>query len=98
MKCKGRFVFKGYKKIDAGSFVTDDGEVKEYGESYKIQVDDFTEEGIKERFFKVAIDNTNALNVIVNLKPYDKIDIEFDLKLYNKGCSLTLVSISPVTK
>ena len=98
MQCKGLFVFKGYKKIEAGSFTTDDGELKEYGESYKLQVDESTEDGIKERFFKVAIDNTNALNVLAKLKPYDKIEIEFNLKLYTKGCSLTLVSIFPLTK
>lgn len=99
MKCKGRFVFKELKKVDAGSFTDKEtGEVISYNESYKLKVDEITEQGINERVFKVATDNTNVLNGLVGVKPYDKIDIDFDLGLYPNGARLTPVVVVPVTK
>lgn len=99
MKCKGRFVFKELKKVEAGSFTNKvSGEVINYNESYKLKVDEITEQGINERVFKVATDNTNVLNGLVGVKTYDKIDIEFDLELYSNGVRLTPSNVVPVTK
>ena len=90
MKCKGRFVFRELKKVDAGSFKDkESGEIISYKESYKLKVDEISEDGINERVFKVTTDNVNVLNGLVGVKPYDKIDIEFDLGLYPNGCRLT---------
>lgn len=97
MKCKGRFVFRELKKVDAGSFTDKEtGEVISYKESYKLKVDEISEDGINERIFKVTTDNVNVLNGLKNVEPYNKIDIEFDLGLYPSGCRLTPSAVFPV--
>ena len=96
MKCKGRFVFRELKKIEKGVFTNDKGEEIPYNESYKLKVDEISEDGINERVFKVATDNVNVLNGLKNVEPYNKIDIEFDLGLYPSGARLTPSAVFPV--
>ena len=97
MKCKGNFKFKELKKLDAGSFTDKEtGEVISYNESYKLKVDEITEQGINERIFKVAIDNVNVLNALKTVKAYDNIDIEFDLEIYSNGCRLIPLAVIPL--
>lgn len=98
MQCKGRFVFKELKKIEKGVFTNDKGEEIPYNESYKLKVDEISEQGINERVFKVATDNTNVLNGLVGVKPYQNIDIDFELGLYPSGARLTPLSVTLVTK
>lgn len=97
MKCKGTFVFKELKKVEAGSFTNKEtGEIISYKENYKLKVDEVSEQGINERVFKITIDNTNCLNGLNGVKPYDKINIDFDLELFASGCRLKPLAISPV--
>ena len=96
MNCKGIFVFKELKKIEKGVFTNDKGEQIPYNESFKLKVDEISEQGINERVFKIAVDNTNCLNGLKNVNPYDKINIDFDLELYASGCRLKPLAISPV--
>lgn len=97
MTCKGIFVFKELKKIDAGSFTNKEtGEIISYNESYKLKVDEFSDNGINERIFKIASDNTNCLNGLKNVSPYDKINIDFNLSLYTNGVKLEPINITPV--
>ena len=96
MKCKGNFIFKELKRIEAGVFKNDKGEEIPYNASYKLKVDEISETGINERIFKFSPDNTNILNSLSNAKPYENISIEFDVRFYSNGCRAIPVTISLV--
>lgn len=98
MNCRGSFVFRDFRKVDAGKFVNASGETIEYAERYNLKVDEITNKGIQERIFKVATDNTNVLNSVKNLQPYDKVIIDFDVQVYNTRVSLVPLAIEPVKK
>ena len=57
-----------------------------------IQVDEVTEKGIFERQFKIAEDSP-LLNVLVNVKPYDDIVLDFDVSFYASGIKIVPVAL-----
>lgn len=89
MKCQGEFVYKGINHTEAGTFINDKGEPIHYKGSYKIKVDEKTENGIMERIFKIAEDETALLKDFQTLEEYQKITIAFDIII--SGTSVRLV-------
>lgn len=92
MKCNGDFIFKEIRKIDGGTFKNSAGVDISYSEKYRIKVDEFTEDGINERTFNLDIDS-KLVNEFKKLQAYDKVFIEFDLRLYANSCRLIPVAI-----
>ena len=97
MKCNGKFVYRALTKTDAGSFINANGEKIDYPSSYKLKVDENTENGVQERVFKVAIDNP-VVPHIVNLKPYSEVNIDFEVQIFSSGVRLIPVAINPLSK
>lgn len=95
MNCRGKFVYRGFSKTDAGSFVNSNGEKIDYPASYKLKVDENTENGVQERVFKVAIDSV-VVSQIANLKPYSEISVDFDVQLFSNSVRLIPIAISPL--
>lgn len=93
MNCKGNFVFKGLEKRDSGTFTDPNGRVVNYPESYVLKVDENTDNGIYERRFKVKVDNTVLLNKLKNLKPYDKVNLLFDINFYGSKVSVIPIDL-----
>ena len=96
MLCEGKFMFKEIRKVDKGTFTNENGEEINYGDSYKLNVDETTEKGIKNRVFRIAKDNTLLINQCRNLKPYTEVKIKFDVDIYDTRVVLKPVSVSPI--
>lgn len=88
MNCKGNFVFKELNYVKAGVFKNDKGEEISYKDSYKLKVDEVTNNGINERIFKIDPSNTNLVNTLKSFRAYQNISIEFDLEIFANGCRL----------
>ena len=85
MLCAGNFVFKSIGERKAGEFLNDKGQTIKYDTCYLLKVDEQTDKGIFERQLKVNKDNQVILNQLRSKKTYDKINIQFDVVLYNGG-------------
>ena len=92
MQCEGIFNYKGLTHIDAGSFITKEGEKRDYGESYKLKVDEVTPSGVFERTFKLA---TNSLLIpeLMKYKIYQEVHLIFDVIIYASGARVVPVGI-----
>lgn len=88
MKCRGFFVFKSLNKRDGGEFTNAQGEVVIYDDAYIIKVDEETENGIMERKFKFPTTNKALYDSLHELKPYTRIELEFEVSLYNNQVRL----------
>ena len=93
MLCDGSFKFKEIRKVDKGSFTNEKGEQVNYGESYKLKVDEITEKGIQERIFRISPSNTGLINQLKTVKPYTDIKIRFDVNIYQSRISLTPITL-----
>ncbi len=93
MKCKGNFKYKGISKTEAGVFKNDKGEEIKYNASYKIKVDEITDNGINERVLKFPAENDALFQKIITLKPYDDITLDFVVELTNNGCKVTPIDL-----
>lgn len=93
MKAIGEFVFKGLEKRDGGEFTNDKGQAIKYNSSYVLKVDEVFEGSIDERKFKIPTDNTSLVDRLKGLKPYDKIKLECDVKLYANSAKVVPVAI-----
>lgn len=92
MKTAIEVIYKGFKERKAGSFVNSNGETINYNNSYKIIFDQLLNGIPKETELKIT--KEIALNVMPNLKPYDKIVINLDITIYgNNNISVKIVSI-----
>lgn len=93
MKARGEFVFKGLEKRDGGEFTNERGQNVKYGESYVLKVDEVLEDSINERKLKVDPKNIALVDSLKKLKPYDKIELECDIQLYQNSAKVVPVSI-----
>lgn len=85
-------IYKGVKEIKAGSFINSKGQNIKYSDSYKLIFDQIVNSIPKECDLKISKDI--ALNVIPNLKAYDKIVINLDVTIYgNNNVAVKVVSI-----
>lgn len=92
MKCIGKFKFKGLEKRAGGKFTNDSGREIIYKDSYRLKVDEVTEDGIYERDFKIST-NSDLVEPLLMTKPYTDIELEFDIKFYGNRISCTPVAI-----
>lgn len=85
MKCRGNFIFKSIEHSEAGSFTNDKGQVVNYNASYKLNLDEWVDGNLNSLTLKIP-DNSIYIELVNNLrllKPYQSIEIEFDLFFYN---------------
>lgn len=92
MKCQGKFVFRGIERKDAGVFKNERGEEIAYKESYVLLLDENTENGRKERKFKIAIDSP-IIKDLQGKKLYEDIILEFDVTIYSSRVALVPVAV-----
>lgn len=92
MKTAIECIYKGIKETKAGSFVNSYGQTINYNGSYKIVFDQLIKGLPKETELKIAKDI--AINLIPNLKAYDRIVINLDITIYgNNNIAVKIVSI-----
>lgn len=92
MKTAIECIYKGIKEIKPGSFVNIDGKTINYNGFYKIIFDQIIRNIPKETELK--IDKQIAINLMPNLKPYDRIVINLDITIYsNNNVTVKVVSI-----
>ena len=92
MKSAIECVYKGVRETKAGSFINTQGQTINYNGSYKIIFDQLINGIPKETELKLS--KELAMNIIPNLKPYDKIVINLDITIYgNNNISVKIVSI-----
>lgn len=85
MKCQGNFVFKSVKFVAAGKF-DNNGKVIDYPASYRLCLDEVQADGkIIDVKLKIPESETNLVNQLRMLKPYEKISLECSVKFYSNG-------------
>lgn len=92
MQCEGIFNYKGLTHINAGSFITKEGEKCDYGESYKLRVDEVTPSGVFERTFKLATDSV-LIPELMKCELYQEVHLIFDVTIYSSGARVVPVGI-----
>ena len=98
MICEGTFMFKEIKKTDAGQFTNKEtGEVINFDGSYRLKVDEVSDNGINERIFKLPLSADNLYAQFLKLEPYDKITIAFELYFNNYDNVNTNARLVPVS-
>lgn len=80
MQCAGEFIYRGMSHTDAGTFVNDKGQAINYNGSFKIKLDENTDDGVQERIVKIAEDDI-ILQDFSNIEVYSKITIQFEVRL-----------------
>ena len=92
MKTAIECIYKGIKETKAGSFVNSYGQTINYNGSYKIVFDQIIKGIPKETELKIA--KEIAVNLIPNLKAYDRVVINLDITIYgNNNIAVKIVSI-----
>lgn len=92
-ECKGDFIFKSIEKREGGTFTNDNGKEIEYDASYRLKVDEITENGIDERIFKIPLKFKTLYEDLKALKPYEAIILEFDIVFSSSVGTVKLVPI-----
>ncbi len=92
-ECKGDFIFKSIEKRDGGTFTNENGKEIEYDASYRLKVDEITENGIDERIFKIPLKSRQLYEDLKALKHYDAIVLEFDIVFSNSVGTVKLIPI-----
>ena len=85
---------KDSKKRAGGEFTNDKGQVVKYGESYVLKVDEIVDGSINERKLKVDVNNTSLINELNKLKPYDHVNLECDVILYQNSAKVIPIAVS----
>lgn len=93
MQCKDVFVFKSIEKRGAGSFKNEAGEEISYPETYLIKVDENHDGKIDERKFKFSAQNEILAAQFKEIAPYEKIEITFDVLVYQSGARIQPVGV-----
>lgn len=88
MEARGQFTFKSITPADGGSFTNEKGQVINYNPSYLLKLDELVEDKIFERRFKIQLENKTLIDSLLTLKPYDKINMKFDVLMYLNSTKL----------
>ena len=92
MKTAIECIYKGIKETKAGSFINSNGQTITYNGSYKIIFDQLIKGLPKETELKIA--KELAINLIPNLKAYDRVVLNLDITIYgNNNIAVKVVSI-----
>ena len=95
MKASGVFMYKGITQREGGTFKNDKGEDVQYNSCMILVCDEILEDGTgKERKFKFQDGQTALINDFKVLDMYTKIEIEFNLALYNNRCVVTPIAFN----
>ena len=95
MICEGNFVYKAIEKKDGGKFTNERGQEVSYEPSYRVIVDEQSNEGkISQRFFKFPQKDTGLFEKFKNFKPYTSIIISFDVELYQSSVKLIPIDVT----
>lgn len=93
MKCQGNFIFKTFSYREGGTIKDDKGNDIKYFPAYILKVDEIEENGeINERKFKITEDKKNLIEALNKVDAYQKIILEFNVKLYSTKVSLDLIN------
>ena len=99
MKAVGEFIFKSAIHKDGGSFTNQSGQEIKFGESYQVKFDEVLENGeINERKIKVATTETALVQKLLQMKPYKKCKISFDVGFNASGVTLKMADIEQISK
>lgn len=93
MKAYGKFIYKSLEKRDGGEFVNANGQKIKYEDSYLLKMDENNDGSINERKLKVDKNNIGLLNQLKDIKPYNEIELECDVLLYQNSCKLIPVRL-----
>lgn len=96
MQCKNTVVFKGIEERSGGTFKNDKGENINYDKAFVVKFDENVNEIISERKVKFPGTNLSLFTKFKTLKPYDKIEIVFDVAIQNNGCKLTVSDFNQI--
>lgn len=92
MKTAIEGIYKGIREVKSGSFINPNGQTINYNGSYKIIFDQLINGIPKETELKIT--KEIAMNLMPNLKPYDKIVLNLDMTIYgNNNIAVKVVSI-----
>lgn len=94
MLCKGTLIFKSIDKREGGTFKNDKGQDINYDSSYIIKVDEVKGKDVNERKFKFPQTNKVLYDKFVDIEPYTKVDITFDVEINTKTCKLVPVDVT----
>ena len=99
MKCQGNFVFKSIDFVKEGEFKNSSGELIKYPATYRLSVDEVDLDGkINDVKFKIAESETNLINQLRTLKPYEKISLECSVKFYNNNIKVVPEKVQKLDK
>lgn len=94
MKCKSTFVFKTLTLRKAGTFKNSDGVDVDYPAAYILKVDEILDSGdINEHKFKIDTNKTVLINTLKEFESYQKINLTFDIVLYQNRIGLEVVDV-----
>lgn len=94
MICKGTLIFKSIDKREGGTFKNDKGQDINYDSSYIIKVDEVKGKEVNERKFKFSQTNKVLYDKFVDIEPYTKVDITFDIIISTNACKLVPVDVT----
>ena len=94
MLCKGTLIFKSINKREGGTFKNDKGQDINYDSSYIIKVDEVKGKDVNERKFKFPQTNKVLYDKFVDIEPYTKVDITFDVIISTNTCKLVPVDVT----
>lgn len=94
MLCKGTLIFKSIDKREGGTFKNDKGQDINYDSSYIIKVDEVKGKDVNERKFKFPQTNKVLYDKFVDIEPYTKVDITFDIIISTNTCKLVPVDVT----
>lgn len=94
MLCKGTLIFKSIDKREGGTFKNDKGQDINYDSSYIIKVDEVKGKDVNERKFKFPQTNKVLYDKFVDIEPYTKVDVTFDIIISTNTCKLVPVDVT----
>lgn len=94
MLCKGTLIFKSIDKREGGTFKNDKGQDVNYDSSYIIKVDEVKGKDVNERKFKFPQTNKVLYDKFVDIEPYTKVDVTFDIIISTNTCKLVPVDVT----
>lgn len=94
MKCQNSVVFKSVEERSGGSFKNSNGDTINYDKAYVVRFDEEVNNSIIERKVKFKGDNTQLYTKFKGLKPYDKINLIFEVLIQNQGCKIEITDFT----
>lgn len=94
MYSKGTLIFKTIEKKEGGSFKNDKGQDVNYDSSYVIKVDEVKGKDVNERKFKFPQTNKQLYDKFIEIEPYTKVNVTFDIVISTTTCKLVPIDVT----